>query len=78
MLHVTADIQHDTDHVDPLQQGAAPLGRGLVALAGVAVPLRGLHVREDVRSRLVQGRNLDNDYGKNMDLVDTILLIAHL
>ena len=46
------------DHVNPLEQRSAPLGRGLIALPGVSVPLRSLHVSEDVRSGLVQSCNL--------------------
>ena len=44
--------------VDPLEERPAALGRDVVALEGVVVPIRGLHVREDVSRRLrIRERN---------------------
>ena len=63
----------NTNLIDPLQQGTAALGGDGVALLRVLVPVRGLHVGEDVRGRLVERVHLGRGAVGELDVAQVAL-----
>ena len=55
--------------VDPLEERPAALGRDVVALEGVMVALRRLHVREDVSGRLQENNTMRDQWRSAQDIL---------